>query len=566
MLKPHRIRRGQVVSQLIESLEPRQLLASVLLDVRQLGTAFGAGKSVSVAENGTFTLGVYLHNIQAAATTDASANNGLGAFSISLKSFNEKMKSGTNAWPVSPTASDTVVNATASTNNQSSTPFDFGYSNGVIQDLPLSGDPDTDKDAYSVSGAQLDGGAAFQPGIGVGTDVLLATVTYKASDLNDASRPFNRSVQINTFFTTATAPYGGAMIKGLINNKTDSTNGVGVKNLIASPGNIGSPVTVTVTGQIATTATINGKVYEDKNVNSAIDSGEPGVSGVTIFIDADKDGVLDSTEKKTTTDASGNYTFSGLAAGTYRVREVKPANYKILNPSSSYFDVAVSGSAVVTKNFANAKTTAGGISGNVFNDTDGNGLKNGTETGRSGVKVYLDLDKDGVFDAAEPTKTTDSSGNYSFTNLAGDKTYRVRIVGVSGLRISNPTTGYYDQTVYGQTYTGKNFGLTPKVLISGQVWNDADGDGIKDSGEVGLSSWKVFIDKDNDGVLDAGETSVLTDSAGNYKFTSLAAGAYRVRVVQQAGWTRKAPSTGVYNVTLAAGGSSTGKNFGEKKA
>jgi hypothetical protein len=110
-----------------------------------------------------------------------------------------------------------------------------------------------------------------------------------------------------------------------------------------------------------------------------------------------------------------------------------------------------------------------------------------------------------------------------------------------------------------------NFLLTQKVLISGSVFNDADGDANKDSGEAGLSGWKVFLDADNDGVLDSGEKNLLTDAGGNWKFDNLAAGTYHVRVVQQTGWTRTTPTSGSYDVTLAAGKTSTGKLFGQKR-
>jgi len=48
----------------------------------------------------------------------------------------------------------------------------------------------------------------------------------------------------------------------------------------------------------------------------------------------------------------------------------------------------------------------------------------------------------------------------------------------------------------GQAVTGKNFGNYRPVTVSGSVFNDANADGFKDSGESGLSGWKVFIDTD----------------------------------------------------------------------
>ena len=89
--------------------------------------------------------------------------------------------------------------------------------------------------------------------------------------------------------------------------------------------------------------------------------------------------------------------------------------------------------------------------------------------------------------------------------------------------------------------------------IDGSLWVDLDSDGTRDSGETGQSGWTVYIDANSNQTLDGGEQSVQTDSSGNYAFTSLPAGTYNVREVLQSGWTRTAPSSGYYSVTLATG-------------
>ena len=57
-------------------------------------------------------------------------------------------------------------------------------------------------------------------------------------------------------------------------------------------------------------------------------TGEIGQSGVTIFIDTNKDGVLDVGEGTAITDTLGNYTFGGVLAGTYRIDEVAPTGFR----------------------------------------------------------------------------------------------------------------------------------------------------------------------------------------------------------------------------------------------
>ncbi|WP_452231405.1 hypothetical protein, partial [Lacinutrix sp. MEBiC02595] len=63
-------------------------------------------------------------------------------------------------------------------------------------------------------------------------------------------------------------------------------------------------------------------------------------------------------------------------------------------------------------------TTAGSVTGTVYNDEDGDGTQNGTETGfTSPVTVFADLDGNGVLDAGEPTATTAADGTYTIEGV-----------------------------------------------------------------------------------------------------------------------------------------------------
>jgi hypothetical protein len=68
--------------------------------------------------------------------------------------------------------------------------------------------------------------------------------------------------------------------------------------------------------------------------------------------------------------------------------------------------------------------------------------------------------------------------------------------------------------------------------IGNRVWCDTDGDGIQDSGEAGVANVDVKL-------LNAAGTVVRTtrtDTSGNYSFTGLAAGDYRIEVVKPTGY------------------------------
>ena len=59
---------------------------------------------------------------------------------------------------------------------------------------------------------------------------------------------------------------------------------------------------------------------------------------------------------------------------------------------------------------------------------------------------------------------------------------------------------------------------------------DADGDGVQDSGEPGLSgiSLRLYRDANNDGIYETLVDTVTTDGAGNYIFDGLSPDDYQV--------------------------------------
>jgi LPXTG-site transpeptidase (sortase) family protein len=77
-------------------------------------------------------------------------------------------------------------------------------------------------------------------------------------------------------------------------------------------------------------STIRGTVYDDNiNGDGIRDPGEPGINGVTIDLLNDSGGVIATT----TTAFDGTYSFPGLAAGIYSVRETDPAGYMSTTPN-----------------------------------------------------------------------------------------------------------------------------------------------------------------------------------------------------------------------------------------
>lgn len=421
------------------------------------------------------------------------------------------------------------------------------------------------------------------------TNVLLAGTAYDDANGDGVLNGAEAGLSGKTVFVDADAD--GVLDAGETSATTDASGNWRITSLAAGTYSLrvvpgagyvqtqpaSGPISVTVgSGGVASdrrfglrtisnTASISGQYFGDSNSNGVKDAGETGQSGKQMFLDADDDGVLDAGETSVLTDGSGNYAFTGLAAGSYNVRRNGlPAGYRLSTPSTGVYQIVLSANETSTGNDFGT-TTKSTISGNYWGDENGDGIWNvEDEDGQEGKWMYLDIDLDGTLDVGEPTAVTDAGGYYAFFNLNAG-TYRVRRDGLpAGYRISSAPSGYFDVPVgTAAVAAGVDFGTTSRALITGTIFNDANNNGIRDTGESGLSGWTVFVDDDNDGVLDEGEESVLSAADGSYSL-SPTAGTRVIRALTAAGWTRTTPSAGYHSVTVTAAQSVSNKSFGFK--
>ncbi len=99
--------------------------------------------------------------------------------------------------------------------------------------------------------------------------------------------------------------------------------------------------------------------------------------------------------------------------------------------------------------------------------------------------------------------------------------------------------------------------LEPRLLlnatISGQVWEDMNGNGLRDAGDVGVNGWTVeLVDVETEAVvattvsasddLDGDGTIDPFTEMGHYSFTGMPDSSYVVRQVVQAGWGETMPA------------------------
>jgi hypothetical protein len=206
------------------------------------------------------------------------------------------------------------------------------------------------------------------------------------------------------------------------------------------------------------------------------------------------------------------------------------------------------------------------ISGTVFNDANTNGVMNGGELGLVNRTVYNDANNDGMLDNGEQSTMTAADGSYSFSHLFPGS-FKIRQVLPAGSQQTTPSNnfGFTITLAAGQSATAKNFGVITPVAggtISGSLFNDVNGNGV-DNNEAGLSGWTIYNDANNNGKLDAGELNATTVAGGNYSFSGLLPGNYKIRVLLMPSWTQTTPSNGFgYTIALAANQTLTSKNFG----
>lgn len=161
----------------------------------------------------------------------------------------------------------------------------------------------------------------------------------------DISESSPKDISLNSGLHTLTELPDSAYVYAGIWGVTDLdllTEGI---QFITLPGQI---ITITVINK-QTLGSISGQKYADGNGNGIKDPSEQGIPGWTITLDKNADGSVDQT---TTTDATGNYSFTNLGLATYKVREVAQSGYSQTSVDPSDITLT-SGQSVSNVDFGN---------------------------------------------------------------------------------------------------------------------------------------------------------------------------------------------------------------------
>ena len=299
--------------------------------------------------------------------------------------------------------------------------------------------------------------------------------------------------------------------------------------------NAGNPVQENINFGYVKKHSISGTVYLDQNRDKTKDGGDIAQSGVTVKL-VDASGAVVAT---TTTDADGNYSFTGLNDGTYTVQVDKTgplaSTEQTEDPSgngdsrSQAITFTRSDPDVTNVNFGYAEDYT--VSGTVYYDKDRSETLNNGEPGFNGVTVKL-LGEDGSVVA---TTTTQADGTYSFAKLPAGK-YTVKVEPSDLLKkleqtedpdgTKDNTSGVVQVGHDNPSVKNVNFGYATNYTIKGTIYRDADRSETLEDGEKLYQG--VTVD-----LLDASGNVVATtttDAHGAYAFTNLEEGTYKVRV------------------------------------
>ena len=189
-----------------------------------------------------------------------------------------------------------------------------------------------------------------------------------------------------------------------------------------------------------------GYVWHCQDGDSDWNPGEPGINGVTVYVDVNGNGSLDlAVDVSFTTVNDGLHDgafwfeqtqFIGLPSGDYSLRVDLPAGQEPLFPGTPDFahSVTIEEDMSVFGDFEQTQTPNFGIADDFVNeppdsvatihgykwhDVNQDGDWDDDEQGRAGWRVYLDLNEDNNRDPqTEPRTITGADGSYVFANLS----------------------------------------------------------------------------------------------------------------------------------------------------
>jgi protocatechuate 3,4-dioxygenase beta subunit len=279
-------------------------------------------------------------------------------------------------------------------------------------------------------------------------------------------------------------------------------------------------------------AEITGYKFDDLNGDGIYD-GEPGVPGVTITLEG-TDGMGNPVSMSTTTDGSGQFWFIDLAPGTYWVNETVPPGAVATTPTSVGPIVLESGE-LVELGYIFGNYIESSILVFKYEDINGNGVFDGPDEPLTGWGI--DLYFDGLLVA---TATTDGNGQVLFIGLEPGLYTVSEEIRAEWIGTEN-AIGSVEVIVSSGSQESVTFGNYHVAMITGYKFEDINGNGIWDFGEMGIPDVEITLEGD-DGMGYHILMVVLTEADGYFEFAGLAPGLYDVTETVPPGWYPSTPT------------------------
>jgi len=343
---------------------------------------------------------------------------------------------------------------------------------------------------------------------------------------------------------------------------------------------------------------IHGIKWEDLDGDGLHDPDESPLENWKIYLDTNGNDQFDAGEPFALTDAQGQYAFTGLPPGNYRVGEVQQPGWQQTNRPASvgpgpapvfelepgFFTGAIAEIEPATGRIV-VSTEGVAIWFLKAKDVDGDGFRDPLFGGED--MANLDQVLQQSFTTIMPEAVGET--NMSSTETFGYVNLNLGNIVLPGLPITSHNVQDYFEFGFswsvfgsmvvvplmvvgnahrvavgpGEIVAGIDFGNRRLSGIQGTTWEDLDGDGVRDPDEPGMAEVTVYADLDANGRLDDGEPSAVTDQDGRYVLPDLPPGTYTVAEVVPENYAQTFPTgQGTHLVTIESGQLVTGIDFG----
>ncbi len=321
------------------------------------------------------------------------------------------------------------------------------------------------------------------------------------------------------------------------------------------------------------TFSLGDRVFNDTDRDGIQDGGEPGVDGV--LVELFTNGACSGSAVANQTTSGGNYSFSGLNAGTYCVKFSNIPSGFVVSPANQGGNDALDSDGV---DVGGQMAQIQNINLSADDPTNDLGINRPPVAGNIDIELYKNatVETVNVGDTFNFNITLYNRGPNAATNVtvrdvlpscveligaypgAGTYSGNTWTVGTVGVNAA-PSIGFYVRATQAGTCTnvgevithneqdvdstpGNNVpseddqdnasvtvtGGTPTYTVGDRVFNDTDQDGIQDAGEAGVNNVTVRI-YDDPNCGGSPRATTLTSGNGNYSFSGLEAGDYCVQ-------------------------------------